>query len=98
MKIWLDDERQTPEGWVRVYWPTEAIELLELNEVETISLDHDLGDDDRGTGYDVLVYIEERSFNEPTYKVPNLLLHTMNPVARAKMQRTIDSINKRLAR
>lgn len=28
MKVFLDDERRTPEGWVRVYWPDEAIALL----------------------------------------------------------------------
>jgi len=46
MKVYLDDERSTPEGWTRVYWPAEAIELLRTGEVEEISLDNDLGDDD----------------------------------------------------
>ncbi len=50
MKVYLDDERTTPEGWYRVYWPDEAIELLKTGTVTNISLDHDLGDDDRGTG------------------------------------------------
>lgn len=27
MRVYLDDERNTPEGWVRVYWPDEAIAL-----------------------------------------------------------------------
>ena len=55
----MDDKRDTPEGWVRVYWPHEAIELLKTGAVEEISLDHDLGDDDNGTGYDVVTWIEE---------------------------------------
>ncbi|MCP3728382.1 hypothetical protein M3I53_35625 [Paraburkholderia sp. CNPSo 3272] len=59
MKVFLDDERPTPKGWLRVYWPDEAIRLLESGIVEEISLDHDLGDDDRGTGYDVILWIEE---------------------------------------
>tara|TARA_R110002049_G_scaffold285698_4_gene467063 strand:- start:225547 stop:225711 length:165 start_codon:yes stop_codon:yes gene_type:complete len=54
MKVYLDDERETPQGWIRVYWPDEAIELLRSGEVIEISLDHDLGDDNRGTGYDVI--------------------------------------------
>lgn len=29
MKIFLDDDRATPEGWIRAYWPEEAIELLD---------------------------------------------------------------------
>ncbi len=49
MKVYLDDLRTEPKGWRRVYWPDEAIELLATGTVEEISLDHDLGDDDRGT-------------------------------------------------
>ncbi|TDN67141.1 hypothetical protein B0G77_0382 [Paraburkholderia sp. BL10I2N1] len=40
MKVFLDDERATPEGWHRVYWPPEAIRLLEMGSVEEMSLDH----------------------------------------------------------
>jgi hypothetical protein len=47
MKVYLDDERTTPEGWHRVYWPDKAIALLKTGDVTQISLDHDLGDDDR---------------------------------------------------
>lgn len=59
MKVYLDDERATPPGWTRVYWPDEATLLLASGRVTEISLDHDLGDDDRGTGYDVVLRIEE---------------------------------------
>ena len=59
MKIYLDDERPTPKGWHRVYWPEEAIVLLQQGTVTEISLDHDLGDDAHGTGYDVVLWIEE---------------------------------------
>lgn len=41
MKVFLDDERETPDGWVSVYWPQEAIELLIAGGVTGISLDHD---------------------------------------------------------
>jgi hypothetical protein len=50
MRVFLDNERETPDGWTRVYWPNEAIRLLETGTVEELSLDHDLGDDARGTG------------------------------------------------
>ena len=62
MKLYLDDERKTPVGWVRVFWPDEAIAWLKTEMVTEISLDHDLGDDDRGTGYDVILWIENREF------------------------------------
>jgi hypothetical protein len=43
MRVWLDDRRPTPEGWVRVRTPEEAIELLRAGGVGELSLDHDLG-------------------------------------------------------
>jgi len=91
MKIYLDDERDTPVGWRRVYWPDEAIELLNTDEVKEISLDHDLGDDERGTGYDVILWIEEavvtKGFHPPIVKV-----HSANSSARIKMELGIRSI------
>jgi hypothetical protein len=91
VKVYLDDERTTPEGWVRVYWPDEAIQLLEAGGVDEISLDHDLGDDDRGTGYDVVLWIEEavalRDFTPPQMSV-----HSANSSARLKMESGIQQI------
>lgn len=73
MRVFLDDERATPDGWIRAYWPSEVIELLETGKVEELSLDHDLGDDERGTGYDVVLWIEEavvlRGFRPPKISV-----------------------------
>jgi hypothetical protein len=47
MKVFLDDGRPTPAGWMRAYWPDEVIALLKTGRVEELSLDHDLGDDSR---------------------------------------------------
>lgn len=58
MKVYLDDERLTTEGWDRVYWPDEAIRLLETGVVKEISLDHDLGNDARGNGYDLILWMK----------------------------------------
>lgn len=93
MKVYLDDERKTPEGFVRVYWPDEAIKLLETGEVELISLDHDLGDDERGTGYDVLLWIEEQVYLNG-FKPPEIIVHSSNSSARQKMELAIANIKK----
>jgi hypothetical protein len=91
MKVFLDDERVTPDGWIRVYWPDEAIRLLESGAVQEISLDHDLGDDERGTGYDVILWIEEavvlRGFKPPVIRV-----HSANSSAAEKMRAGISAI------
>jgi len=93
VKVYLDDERPTPEGWVAVRWPEEAIALLEGGQVTELSLDHDLGDDAHGTGYDVLLWLEEavatRGFVPPPTRV-----HSANSSARQKMEMAIARIER----
>lgn len=91
MKVFLDDERTAPPDWTRVRWPDEAIALLQTGQVTEISLDHDLGDDARGTGYDVIVWIEEavvcRGFTPPAITV-----HSANTSARVRMELGVAAI------
>lgn len=93
MKLYLDDERPTPEGWHRVYWPDEAIPLLASGQVTEISLDHDLGDDERGTGYDVILWIEEAVVTRG-FVPPRMSVHSANSSARLKMEQGIRSIER----
>ena len=93
MKVWLDDVRPAPEGWVHVLWPQEAIKLLEKGNVTFISLDHDLGDDRRGTGYDVLLWIEEAVVIQG-FKPPVITVHSANVSAKQKMLSAINKINQ----
>lgn len=95
MRLFLDDERETPKGWARVFWPNEAIALLESGVVTELSLDHDLGDDARGTGYDVLLWIEKQVAT--TCFVPPLIrVHSANVSARRKMLLAISKIERLL--
>jgi len=98
MKVYLDDVRIAPDGWVRTYWPGETIELLKTGEVTEISLDHDLGDainTPRGskerTGYDVLLWLERAVIVEG-FKPPVIHIHTANPVAEQRMKITRENI------
>lgn len=93
MRVYLDDERETPEGWHRVYWPDEVIELLQSGGVTEISLDHDLGDDARGTGYDVILWIEEAVATRG-FKPPVIRVHSANSAARERMELGIKSIRR----
>lgn len=92
MKVFLDDLRTEPDGWVRVFWPDQAIALLESGLVTDISLDHDLGDDQRGTGYDVLLWIEE-AVHLRDFVPPRMQVHSANTSARLRMQAAIASID-----
>lgn len=91
MRVWLDDEREAPAGWVRVRWPDEAIELLKTKGVKEISLDHDLGNDDRGTGYGVILWMEEAVATK-NFRPPKIHVHSANPAARKKMELGVASI------
>lgn len=93
MRVYLDDERTPPEGWVLVRWPQEVIALLEQGGVEEISLDHDLGDDRRGTGYDVVLWIE-RAVAERGFAPPRMRVHSANSSARLKMEAGIAAIDR----
>lgn len=92
VKVFLDDERVAPAGWVQVRWPSEAISLLMTGAVVQLSLDHDLGDDQRGTGYDVLLWIEEE-VTLRQFIPPEITIHTANPAARQRMLAAVDAID-----
>jgi len=83
IKVFLDDVRPTPEGWVRACTPEEVIELLHSGQVEVISLDFDLGfrdEQQRRTGAVVLQWLEEKVFRgEADFEVPEIRIHSSKP-------------------
>ncbi|WP_281187905.1 cyclic-phosphate processing receiver domain-containing protein [Vibrio harveyi] len=85
--------RLTPEGWHRVYWPEEAIALLKQGTVTEISLDHDLGDDEHGTGYDVVLWIEEAVATQG-FQPPITRVRSANSSPRQKMEFGIVNIKR----
>ena len=91
MKIYLDDMRQAPIGWTLVKTAQEALIALSTEKVTHISLDHDLGDDESGTGYDVILWIE-REVIINGFVPPGIKIHTANISARKKMEMGLKSI------
>jgi hypothetical protein len=95
MKVYLDDVRETPEGWVRTYTVDETIELLKTGEVKEISLDHDLGKDANGIsladGYEVLVWIE-KEVEAKRFQPPIMHIHSANCAAWPRMKLAISKI------
>lgn len=86
MRIWLDDLRKMPVGYdIHVTTAQQAIELLGNKGVTDISLDHDLGQEECGTGYDVALWIERQAFLgflPPLY----WQIHSANPVGRSNIE------------
>jgi hypothetical protein len=97
MKLYLDDQRSTPDGWERAYHVWEVIEKLQTGKVSMLSLDHDLGSGEP-TGYEVLTWIENEVFTNPSYVPPTILIHTANPTAKDRMMAARYAIFREVSR
>lgn len=94
MKVFLDDERQTPEGWTRTTSVEETIQILRTRQVEYLSLDNDLGSlDHRTEGYNVLNWLEEEVFNDPSFPIPEIMVHSANASRAHSMRIAIQKLN-----
>ena len=100
MKLWVDDVRPAPEGYVwchSVDFAKEMVEYCELclnNEkdkrvikeytIDFIDLDHDAGEYGPPDYIKLLDWLEETGRNYP------IRIHSMNPVGVANMRRIIE--------
>ena len=91
MKLWIDDVRPAPEGYVRYRTVNNAIYAIEYYEqkgepIELISLDHDAGifARDGGDYIRLLDWLEETGRDYP------IRIHSQNPVGVANMRAIIE--------
>ena len=90
LKLWVDDVRPAPEGYVwchTVYSTKTVIEVCEDKgrSIEVIDLDHDAGSCQQygGDYIKLLDWLEETGRNYP------IRIHSQNPVGIANMRRII---------
>lgn len=100
IKVFLDDERLTPPGWIRVYSVNEAIEIMKTGEVDVISFDNDLGSYhyDGGDGREAMKWLEEQVLTDQMINPPLMFIHTGNPVARDEMCQARAAIWRKIGR
>lgn len=91
--LWLDDLRPAPEGWVHATTAPEAISILERGGVAKISLDHDLGEEIAGTGYQVACWVEEQAAYG-TLAPLEWAIHSANTVGKANMTLALKSAER----
>jgi len=91
MRVWLDDLRPAPDGWVWAQTAVEAYTFLIAGNVTEISLDHDLGDGP--TGYNVACYIERGAVEG---WLPRLVwyIHSLNMVGVANMRTALENADR----
>ena len=89
MKLFMDDLRETPEGWERTYNIHDTIAKLGTLEVTHLSLDNDLGSEDPTTeGFNVLNWLEETVHFNPHFPIPFITIHSSN-AGRTPMMRQV---------
>ena len=97
MILWLDDIREPwRHGFIGCEWvktAQEAIDLLKTGRVTFASLDHDLAEEHypwncadisacKGTGYDVVCWLEE---HPEFWPVEGVRVHSVNPAGVQRM-------------
>jgi hypothetical protein len=93
-RVYLDDCRPAPDGWLLTKTASETIAVLTRGGVTQLSLDHDLGDDPGvGNGYDVLLWLEQQVALEG-FVPSEIRVHSANVGARPKMEAAIQAIRE----
>lgn len=94
INLYVDDLRDCPEGFVLARTIQEALCYLRDSEVDILSLDHDLGEDEKKnllpTGYDLVKIMCEEGL-----RANKIYLHTDNPVGRENMYETLKGARRR---
>lgn len=101
VKIWVDDVRPAPDGYVWCKSVNEAIDTFSVyvaayivgndsHEVTLIDLDHDAGTF-YSEGGDYIKFLDWLEANKETFGeyIPPIKIHSMNPVGRDNMRRII---------
>lgn len=83
MKLWLDDVRKAPSGWMWAKNVGQAMQIIQAFvdshlEWEAASFDHDLGNDPGGDAVKLVLWMAENDI-WPEHRPA---VHSMNPVGR----------------
>lgn len=90
-KLWIDDIRTPPQGWIWAKTSSEAIKLLLTRTFSEISFDHDLGGQD--TAYRVACFLEEKAQAGKIGKIA-WKIHSANPVGERNIRMAMESADK----
>ena len=93
MKVFLDDERETPVNWHRTYTVEDTITALKTRQVQELSLDNDLGEGLK-EGYCVLDVLEEWVYFDHTFPVPIITIHSANAGRTPAMRQAAAKLEK----
>jgi len=93
IKVYMDDLRETPDGWKRTFTVEETIEFLKTRKVSHLSLDNDLGDG-MTEGYKTLDWLEEAVYFDISFPIPAITVHSANASRVEYMNRAVKAIER----
>lgn len=93
LRIWLDDERPAPQGFVHVHTINELHDVLMRTEgpITVMSFDHDLGD--ASDGYDIIKWLAAEHLDRYPLEIR---VHSGNTVGRENIVAYDRSVRKHL--
>lgn len=95
MKVFLDDTRPAPNGWIKTKSAEETIQLLQTGKVTQLSLDYDLSATSLDNGYDVLIWLEEEIKNNNSFSLPiNITIHSTHSLLKPRMESAVKNLYK----
>lgn len=94
MKLWIDDIRPAPEGYVWLKSSQQAVDYINFLaerciNIKVIDIDHDAGEyaNDGGDYINILNWLERQHLSYPIH------IHSMNPVGIQNMRAIIKHNN-----
>ena len=96
MKLWIDDVRPAPQGYIWCKSVGQTKQVIRANElrhetIELLDIDHDAGD----YAFDGGDFIKLLDWMEFTNRSFPIRIHSMNPVGVENMRRIIERNNWR---
>jgi hypothetical protein len=93
LRIWLDDTRKAPRGWlwVKSYSVCKLLIVVFRDCITDISFDHDLGTEKDGN--DIALLIERMAY-EKKLKPLRWEVHSANPVGGREIEATMRSAER----
>lgn len=92
VRLWIDDMRWPPDGWIWAKNSAEAIFCFRNFVVLECSFDHDLGGDDTSM---VIIDWLDHQVSANVMNLPEWSVHSSNPVGRQNMTRALERIMSR---
>lgn len=89
IKLYLDDLRTTPNGFIRVYNYDDFINYINRNGLpDFISFEHDLGLGK--TGYDCAKFLVDYCLHNEL-KITEFTVHSQNPVGKENIEKLLNN-------